>query len=204
MAYEAAAPWLQLTPDNHAAWIVVSTFIFYIYAILSVTTKILIRFNIVGLQSNDYVLFLGTVIWTVAVVCLVEACTIGLGRHQPTLDSKALSRSSEVKKRKTALGLFVRQRKILTMPHTRGLAAVLWRPHPEPCRIGVQQSLRLSSFPRNQQFWPVPRGELHLDGHNHCCKSLRHCWHGLPMSHAIALVAEKRGRLSRSIDHLHF
>lgn len=95
-SYQAGPPWLELTSDNHAAWIVVATLIFYIYAILSVITKLLIRFNIIGLQPNDYVLLAGTITWTVAVVCLFQACKFGLGQHQSTLETEELIEYSKV------------------------------------------------------------------------------------------------------------
>lgn len=97
MINSVSAPALYpLLGDNHEAWVVVASIVFFVYSFLAVGAKLLIRHNVVSLQSHDLVLVIGTVLLFGQTVCTILLCNSGLGRHQDSLNTDALTRFNKV------------------------------------------------------------------------------------------------------------
>lgn len=95
---ESAPAYYPVTEDNHAAWVVVVSLVLFICSALCVTAKIVIRFQIVSIQSYDYVLVVGTILLLIQTTIIVLACNAGLGQHQGSLSGDILERFNKVSK----------------------------------------------------------------------------------------------------------
>ncbi|TDZ99647.1 hypothetical protein C8034_v000022 [Colletotrichum sidae] len=82
---EPAPPLYALAENDKGALAVVSALVFFIYAVIGIALKLIIRLNITSLKSHDLVLLASVVLLFVETALVVAACNHGLGRHQDTL-----------------------------------------------------------------------------------------------------------------------
>ncbi|TDZ48403.1 hypothetical protein CTRI78_v008175 [Colletotrichum trifolii] len=87
---EPAPPLYALTEDDKGALAVVSALVFFIYAVIGIALKLIIRLNITSLKSHDLVLLASVVLLFIETALVVAACNHGLGRHQDTVSREDL------------------------------------------------------------------------------------------------------------------
>lgn len=91
-------PLYPASDDDRAAWVVVISVSFFIYTILALGAKLFIRGQLLGLQSYDHVLIVGTVILFIQTALVIIACKSGLGHHTSTLSPTLRERFNKVSK----------------------------------------------------------------------------------------------------------
>ncbi|KAF4997503.1 hypothetical protein FGRMN_3867 [Fusarium graminum] len=96
---QAAPPFYPLAEDNHAALVVVTAIIFFIYAIFGIIGKLIIRLNITSMKDFDVLLLASTLLYFVQTVCVIAACSNGLGEHRDAISDDDFMRFSKVGKR---------------------------------------------------------------------------------------------------------
>lgn len=96
IASEAAPPFYPLTDTNHAALVVVASIVFYIYALLGIIGKMIIRLNITSMRDFDLALLVSAVIYFIQTACVIAACSKGLGEHREALSDDEFARFSKV------------------------------------------------------------------------------------------------------------
>ncbi|CAG7558217.1 unnamed protein product [Fusarium equiseti] len=121
IASEAAPPFYPLTETNHAALVVVASIVFYIYALLGIIGKMIIRLNITSMRDFDFALLVSAVIYFIQTACVIAACSKGLGEHRDALSEDEFARFNKLMyasrifgilvhaTTKIALGLLIRQ-----------------------------------------------------------------------------------------------
>lgn len=98
MSVDVLPPLYAFEVDNHAAWVVTFCVTFFIYSLVAVAAKLIVRFHLLSLQTFDYALMLGTVFLFVQTALVIAACNSGLGRHIDTLAVDELIRYQKVGK----------------------------------------------------------------------------------------------------------
>jgi hypothetical protein len=96
---QAAPPFYPLTDSNHAALVVVTAIIFFIYAILGIVGKLIIRLNITSMKDFDIGLLVSALIYFIQTACVVSACSHGLGEHRDAISEDDFVRFSKVCKK---------------------------------------------------------------------------------------------------------
>lgn len=96
---DAAPPFYALTEDDHAALVVVAAIIFFVYALLGIGIKLIIRLNIASMKHYDVILVIAAILFFIQTTCIVLACNSGLGKHQSRLPLEAFARYSKVRLR---------------------------------------------------------------------------------------------------------
>jgi hypothetical protein len=95
---QAAPPFYPLTESNHAALVVVTAIVFFIYAILGIVSKLIIRFNITSMKDFDIGLLVSALIYFIQTACVVAACSHGLGEHRDAISDDDFIHFSKVGK----------------------------------------------------------------------------------------------------------
>ncbi|GKU05870.1 integral membrane protein [Fusarium langsethiae] len=85
---QVAPPFYPLTESNHAALVVVTAIIFFIYAILGIIGKLIIRLNITSMKDFDIGLLVAAILYFIQTSCVVAACNHGLGEHRDTISEE--------------------------------------------------------------------------------------------------------------------
>ncbi|UZP38391.1 hypothetical protein NXS19_006207 [Fusarium pseudograminearum] len=93
---QAAPPFYPLTDSNHAALVVVTAIIFFIYAILGIVGKLIIRLNITSMKDFDIWLLVSALIYFIQTACVVAACNHGLGEHRDNISDDDFVRFSKL------------------------------------------------------------------------------------------------------------
>jgi hypothetical protein len=93
---QAAPPFYPLTDSNHAALVVITAVIFFIYAILGIVGKLIIRLNITSMKDFDVGLLIAALLYFIQTACVVAACSHGLGEHRDALSGEDFGRFSKV------------------------------------------------------------------------------------------------------------
>lgn len=96
---DEAPPLYPLSDTNRAALVVVTSLVFFIYALLGVVAKIVIRFKITFIKSHDVLLLIAIVLYFIQTVCVINACNAGLGQHIDQLDQPTIHRFYQVSRR---------------------------------------------------------------------------------------------------------
>lgn len=92
-------PFYPLTPNNHAALVVIAAIISLIYAMLALGIKFFIRLNVTSIRDFDVLLFTGMVLYVVQTVCVIIACNHGLGQHRSAIMTSGFDIYSKVRGR---------------------------------------------------------------------------------------------------------
>lgn len=142
-----------LTKDDHAAWVVVITITFFTYTFGAVTTKLSIRYKADGWRPNDILLAFGLLILFVRSICVIKSCRNGLGKHQHSVPSEELDIFDRVYLFLPS-GLHVLSHSHLTCPSIALLISVCITAS-QYCYISLQQSINVSSYRRDLQFWKL-------------------------------------------------
>ena len=50
------SPYFTVTPEDHAGWLVITSIIFFIYSVMAVVGKVLLRASFTTIRSPDYIL----------------------------------------------------------------------------------------------------------------------------------------------------
>ncbi|KAF4460890.1 hypothetical protein FALBO_12326 [Fusarium albosuccineum] len=95
-ASEAAPPFYPLTQENHSALVVVTAVIFFIYSLLGIIGKLIIRLNITSMKDFDLVLLASTLLYFVQTCCVIAACNNGLGEHRDAVSDANFDRFSKL------------------------------------------------------------------------------------------------------------
>ncbi|KAM0430069.1 hypothetical protein ACHAPT_006075 [Fusarium lateritium] len=82
---DQSPPFYPLTEDNHGALVVVTAVIFFIYAVLGIVGKMLIRLNITSMKDFDLLLLGSAAIYFAQTACVIAACNHGLGEHRKSV-----------------------------------------------------------------------------------------------------------------------
>ncbi|KAF5642509.1 uncharacterized protein FTJAE_3666 [Fusarium tjaetaba] len=118
---QAAPPFYPLTESNHAALVVITAVIFFIYAILGIIGKLIIRLNITSMKDFDVGLLIAALLYFIQTACVVAACNHGLGEHRDAQSDQEFGRFSKLMyasqilrilvhaTTKVSLGLLIRQ-----------------------------------------------------------------------------------------------
>jgi hypothetical protein len=93
---QAAPPFYPLTDDNHAALVVITAIIFFIYAIFGIIGKMIIRLNITSMKDFDILLLAAAFLYFVQTTCVIAACSNGLGEHRDAISEDDFMRFSKV------------------------------------------------------------------------------------------------------------
>ncbi|KAK8066816.1 hypothetical protein PG997_013563 [Apiospora hydei] len=72
-------PLYPVSDDNHAAYVVVPSLIFFAYAVLAVIAKNVLRFKWTTVKLHDIVLIVSTLLLVAQTACVVLSCNSGLG-----------------------------------------------------------------------------------------------------------------------------
>ncbi|KAM0490505.1 hypothetical protein ACHAP8_011497 [Fusarium lateritium] len=118
---QAAPPFYPLTESNHAALVVVTAIIFFIYAILGIVGKMIIRLNITSIKDFDIGLLVSALIYFIQTALVIAACNNGLGEHRDAISEHNFVRFNKLMyasrilailvhaTTKISLGLLIRQ-----------------------------------------------------------------------------------------------
>ncbi|WZH45494.1 hypothetical protein QYS62_006554 [Fusarium acuminatum] len=118
---QAAPPFYPLTDDNHAALVVITAIIFFVYAIFGIIGKMIIRLNITSMKDFDVLLLAAALLYFVQTICVIAACSNGLGEHRDAISDDDFMRFSKLMyasrvlsilvhaTTKVSLGLLIRQ-----------------------------------------------------------------------------------------------
>jgi hypothetical protein len=93
---QAAPPFYPLTDENHAALVVITAIIFFIYAIFGIIGKMIIRLNITSMKDFDILLLAAALLYFVQTTCVIAACSNGLGEHRDAISEDDFMRFSKV------------------------------------------------------------------------------------------------------------
>ncbi|KAF5551300.1 hypothetical protein FMEXI_3418 [Fusarium mexicanum] len=104
---QAAPPFYPLTESNHAALVVITAVIFFIYAILGIIGKLIIRLNITSMKDFDVVLLIAALLYFIQTACVVAACNHGLGEHRGALSDENFGRFSKLMYASRIFGILV-------------------------------------------------------------------------------------------------
>ncbi|KAF5602213.1 uncharacterized protein FSUBG_7888 [Fusarium subglutinans] len=104
---QAAPPFYPLTESNHAALVVITAVIFFIYAILGIIGKLIIRLNITSMKDFDVGLLLASLLYFIQTACVVAACNYGLGEHRDALSDEDFGRFSKLMYASRIFGILV-------------------------------------------------------------------------------------------------
>lgn len=96
MDSEKTAPFYPLSDTNHAGWVVIASLVFFVYAVLGLVAKIVLRFNITSLKLHDILLVAATISLFVQTICVLLSAGTGLGQHQKSLEQATLERYNKV------------------------------------------------------------------------------------------------------------
>ncbi|KAG5657800.1 hypothetical protein KAF25_007833 [Fusarium avenaceum] len=96
--FQAAPPFYPLTDDNHAALVVITAIIFFIYAMFGIIGKMIIRLNITSMKDFDVLLLAAALLYFVQTTCVIAACSRGLGEHRDAISEDDFIRFSKVRK----------------------------------------------------------------------------------------------------------
>lgn len=91
-------PFFQVTPDNHAGWVVITTVSFVVYAMLGVSAKLVYRLQLTAMKSYDWAVILAMLLALVQSILVVNACHHGLGQHQAALPESTFDIFSKVRR----------------------------------------------------------------------------------------------------------
>ncbi|KAK8038350.1 hypothetical protein PG994_015117 [Apiospora phragmitis] len=89
-------PHYPVTDDNHAAYVVVPSLVFFAYAILAVIAKNVLRFKWTTVKLHDVVLIISTLLLIAQTACVVLSCESGLGSHLDSLSKEQIRRFNQV------------------------------------------------------------------------------------------------------------
>ncbi|KAM0214181.1 hypothetical protein ACHAQI_003805 [Fusarium lateritium] len=103
----AAPPFYPLTDDNHAALVVITAIIFFIYAIFGIIGKMIIRLNITSMKDFDILLLAAALLYFVQTACAIAACSNGLGEHRDAISEDDFMRFSKLMYASRILGMLV-------------------------------------------------------------------------------------------------
>ncbi|KAM0345092.1 hypothetical protein ACHAPU_006978 [Fusarium lateritium] len=104
---QAAPPFYPLTEDNHAALVVVTAIIFFIYAVFGIVGKLIIRLNITSMKDFDILLLAATLLYFVQTACVIAASSNGLGEHRDAISENEFMRFSKLMYASRILGILV-------------------------------------------------------------------------------------------------
>ncbi|KAF4441127.1 hypothetical protein FACUT_2895 [Fusarium acutatum] len=104
---QAAPPFYPLTESNHAALVVITAVIFFIYAILGIIGKLIIRLNITSMKDFDVGLLIAALLYFIQTACVVAACDHGLGEHRDALSDEDFGRFSKLMYASRIFGILV-------------------------------------------------------------------------------------------------
>ncbi|KAF2452900.1 hypothetical protein BDY21DRAFT_357848 [Lineolata rhizophorae] len=83
---DRAPPFLSVSSDNHAPWVVVASCILIVLSGLTVAAKIIFRLKSAKPSLYDAFLAAATLVAVAETVCVVLACGHGLGKHRSHID----------------------------------------------------------------------------------------------------------------------
>ncbi|KAJ4162036.1 hypothetical protein BFJ63_vAg8492 [Fusarium oxysporum f. sp. narcissi] len=104
---QAAPPFYPLTESNHAALVVITAVIFFIYAILGIIGKLIIRLNITSMKDFDVGLLIAALLYFIQTACVIAACSHGLGEHRDDLSDGNFGRFSKLMYASRIFGILV-------------------------------------------------------------------------------------------------
>lgn len=90
-------PLYPVNDDNHAAYVVVPSLIFFAYAVLAVIAKNVLRFKWTTVKLHDIILIVSTLLLIAQTACVVLSCDSGLGSHLGSLSKEQIRRFSQVR-----------------------------------------------------------------------------------------------------------
>lgn len=114
---DSAPPLYHVSSNDHGPWVVVTSYIFLIFSIMFVVTKLLSRFQLTKLTLGDGFVLIAIVgtsklntlfrltqligphheaLALMQTIFITYACNYGLGRHMNTLDASSLGLYSKV------------------------------------------------------------------------------------------------------------
>ncbi|RSL37877.1 hypothetical protein CEP53_015404 [Fusarium sp. AF-6] len=93
---DQSPPFYPLTKDNHGALVVVTAVIFFIYALLGIVGKLIIRLNITSMKDFDLLLLGSAAIYFCQTACVVAACNHGLGEHRKNVSNEDFASFSKL------------------------------------------------------------------------------------------------------------
>ena len=83
-------PFAVVTPDDHAAWIIIATALGLVTFLFFCFVRVVVRFTIShGLGMDDYVLYAATVLGVIQSSIILGACAKGLGKSLHLVSAKA-------------------------------------------------------------------------------------------------------------------
>ncbi|KAK8035561.1 hypothetical protein PG993_010556 [Apiospora rasikravindrae] len=89
-------PLYPVNDDNHAAYVVVPSLIFFAYAVLAVIAKNVLRFKWTTVKLHDVVLIVSTLLLVAQTACVVLSCDSGLGSHLDQLSKAQVRRFNQL------------------------------------------------------------------------------------------------------------
>ncbi|KAK7966275.1 uncharacterized protein PG986_000552 [Apiospora aurea] len=89
-------PLYPVNDDNHAAYVVVPSLIFFAYAVLAVIAKNVLRFKWTTVKLHDIVLIVSTLLLVAQTACVVLSCDSGLGSHLDNLSKEQIRRFNQL------------------------------------------------------------------------------------------------------------
>ncbi|KAK8004501.1 hypothetical protein PG990_002310 [Apiospora arundinis] len=90
------APLYAVTDDNHAAYVVVPSLVFFAYAVIAVIAKNILRFKWTTVKIHDVVLIVSTLLLIAQTACVVLSCDSGLGSHLDSLSKEQIRRFNQL------------------------------------------------------------------------------------------------------------
>ncbi|OAG37286.1 hypothetical protein AYO21_08471 [Fonsecaea monophora] len=81
MADQESPAFFQISPDNHAPWVVVTATVFLIYSIMAVVSKVVSKLHLTFMKIYDWLIVASTITALVQTTCVIAACKHGLGQH---------------------------------------------------------------------------------------------------------------------------
>lgn len=173
---DQSPPFYPLTKDNHGALVVVTAIIFFIYALLGIVGKLIIRLNITSMKDFDLLLLGSAAIYFCQTACVVAACNHGLGEHRKNVSDEDFASFSKV-------GFLV---EFFTPRCFRSLTSVetvdLCRPNTRIARRCYDKDIVMPSHQADQQH---RRLEPRQPDISRCCSRIhcgRYICDSLPMS----------------------
>ncbi|KAI5456625.1 hypothetical protein BGZ63DRAFT_395911 [Mariannaea sp. PMI_226] len=100
-------PFYPFTHDNHAALVVVASLTFFIYAVIGMAIKLLIRLNITSLKDYDFTLLVSLLLYFAETACVIAASNNGLGQHRDAITDADFLRYSKLIYVSRILALFI-------------------------------------------------------------------------------------------------
>ncbi|KAK7934870.1 hypothetical protein PG985_000365 [Apiospora marii] len=89
-------PLYPINDDNHAAYVIVPSLIFFAYAIIAVIAKNVLRFKWTTVKLHDVVLIVSTLLLIAQTACVVLSCESGLGSHLDSLSKDQVRRFNQL------------------------------------------------------------------------------------------------------------